>query len=92
MLLTVKKEIEETVEVKTPCWMVNGYGWYAHITEGGDLIQIYGGSISLMDASDPFTAKDIAKIASTYNSCTEAEFKEQLDKRLYKLEETYTRA
>lgn len=91
MLITVKKEIEETVEVKTPCWLVNRFGFYAHITEGGDLIEVFGNTVVLKEASDPATQPAIANIMNNYNSCSEMEFKEQLDKRLYKLEETYTR-
>lgn len=92
MLITVKKEVEETVEVKTPCWLANAYGFYAHITEGGDLIEVFGNTVCFKEASDCATEIVIANIVKTYHSCTEQEFKEQLDKRLFKLEETYTRA
>jgi hypothetical protein len=90
MLLTIKKEVEETVEVKTPCWLVSSYGMYAHITETGDLIQVCKGYISLMDANDPSTQRKIAEVSQKYNSCSEMQFKEALDKELCKLEETYT--
>lgn len=92
MLITIKKEIEETVEVKTPCWLVNALGFYAHITEGGDLIEVYGCTVSLREAANPATIDAIANVTRSYFSCSEEQFKDALDKRLFKLEETYTRA
>lgn len=92
MLIKVQKQTEETIEVKTPCWLVNSIGFYAHITEGGDLIQVFGGTVSLGDASQPSTQREIARVTQEYFSCSEEQFKEALDKRLFKLEETYTRA
>jgi hypothetical protein len=94
MLITVKKQVEteETIEVKAPCWLVDKLGFYAHITEGGDLIQVYGHTITLMEADDWRTQYEISRVLNSYHGCTEAEFKEQLDKRLFKLQETYTRA
>lgn len=92
MLIVTKKEVEETVEVKTPCWLASPYGFYAHITEGGDLIEVFANTVMLKEASDPATPIAIANIVGKYHSCSEQEFKEQLDKRLFKLEETYTRA
>jgi hypothetical protein len=90
MLIEIKKEVQETIEVKTPCWLASKLGFYAHITEGGDLIEVYGNTVTLKDASDPATPIAIANIVGTYHSCTEMDFKEQLDKRLYKIEEVYT--
>lgn len=90
MLITVKKEVEETIELRTPCWLADPFGFYAHVTEGGDLIEVFGNTVSLKEAG-PDTEAAIAKIFEKYHSCTEMEFKEALDKRLYKLEETYTR-
>lgn len=92
MLITVKKEVEETIELRTPCWLANKFGFYAHITEGGDLIEVFGNTVTLKEASEPATQSAISRIINDYHSCTEMEFKEALDKRLYKLEETYTRA
>ncbi len=92
MLVTVKKEVEETIEVKTPAWFVNNLSFYAHITEGGDLIEVYGGVVSFREADNPTTQLTIAAIASEYHSCSEEQFKEALDKRLFKLEEMYTKA
>lgn len=92
MLITIKKEVEveETIEVKTPCWLASPYGFYAHITEGGDLIEVFANTVCLREASDPVTPIHITNLLGIYHSCTEQEFKEQLDKRLYKLQETYT--
>lgn len=90
MLITVKKETEETIEIKTPCWLVDTLGFYAHITENGDLIEVYGNTVSLKEAGNPATVVAIAGIAGKYHSCTEMEFKEALDKRLFKIEEVYT--
>ena len=92
MLITIKKEVEETVEVKTPCWLVSRYGMYAHVTENGDLIMVSKGYVSFEDADAPSTKRKIAEISQAYHSCTEMEFKEMLDKQLYRLEETYTKA
>jgi hypothetical protein len=92
MLITINKQVEETIEVKTPCWLANKLGFYAHITEGGDLIEVYGNSISLREGDNPSTPGAIAGIVEKYHSCTEMEFKEALDKRLFKIEETYTKA
>lgn len=92
MLVTVKKETEEIIEIKTPAWFVNNLSFYAHITEGGDLIEVYGGVVSLREADHPTTKRDIATIVKEYHSCSEEQFKEALDKRLFKLEEAYTKA
>lgn len=91
MLIKLKKEVEETIEMQTPCWMANRLGFYAHITEGGDLIEVYGNTVTLKEAG-PATEVAISNLVKDYHCCSEAEFKEALDKRLFKLEETYTRA
>jgi hypothetical protein len=91
MLLALKKEVEETIELNTPAWFVNKLGFYAHVTEGGDLIEVYGNTVTLKEAS-PATEVAIAQIARDYYGCSEQQFKEALDKRLFKFEEKYTNA
>lgn len=97
MLLQIKttEQVEKTIELKTPCWLANRLGFYAHVTEAGDLIEVFGGTVSMRDATEPSTQIAIANLFTAYaeyHGCTEDEFREALNKRLFKLEETYTRA
>ena len=92
MLITVKKEVEETIEVKTPCWLTTHNGSYYHITAEGDLIHVANGLIVLWEKESEATSEEIHKAVTTGYSCTEEKFKEVLDKQLFKLEETYTKA
>lgn len=92
MLIKVKKEVEETLEVKTPCWYVSKSGMFAHITKEGDLIKVGKGCIVLWDKENPLTQGYIREVVTEFHGSTEFQFKEALDGELFKLKETYTRA
>lgn len=90
MLITVKKEVEETIEVRTPCWMADQSGRHYHITEAGDLIYVGNGLIVLWDKDSFGIKEEIRKAFTVGHGCTEAQFKEALDKQLNNIQETVT--
>jgi hypothetical protein len=91
MLIKVKKEVEETIEVQTPCWLYDqDYRTHIHITADGDVIKVMPNLIALYDHANSLTEIEIREAIQRGHSCTESEFKEALDKQLFKLEETVT--
>jgi hypothetical protein len=91
MLIKVKKEVEETIELQTPCWVYDqDYRTYVHITTDGDVIKVMPNLIALYDRGNSMTELEIREAIQRAHSCTEAEFKEALDKQLFKLEEAVT--
>lgn len=75
MLLTVKKQIEETVEVKTPAYYKNYLGNLHHINEIGQLTVVRKQMIHVWDADHGKTYTDaIAELIHEGQPCTKDEF------------------
>lgn len=94
MLLTVKKEVEETIEVKTPCWLYQKSPERWHfINENGDMTTVGNGVIIIwaVDSDDGvIVQREIQRVIAISHSCIEADFKQALDRELYKIQETVT--
>lgn len=95
MLITVKKETEETIEIKTPCWyFTQSPDRWHFINENGDVTTVGKDVIMLWSAGDPFSdsfrISQIKYILQVGHGCTESQFKEALDKELYRIQETVT--
>lgn len=74
MLLTVKKQIEETLEVKTPAYYRSVTGFH-HINESGQLISIGCRMISIWHANDgKYHNEEIERIVSNGKPCEKEEF------------------
>lgn len=52
MLLKIKKQVEETVEVKAPCYYKGMFGGYCYINESGQLIKVMSCTICIWDQAD----------------------------------------
>jgi 16S rRNA U1498 N3-methylase RsmE len=79
MLLTIKKEVEETVEVKTPCWLHNKVtGRYVHVNLDGDLVKIGDGIIVAYEQSHHATKEEIKMALSGSELCSEKDFNSAL--------------
>lgn len=74
MLLTVNKQIEETLEVKTPCYYKSLSG-YHHINESGQLITVRDRIIFMWEPSQGrFYTEEVEKMVRDGESCTRQEF------------------
>jgi uncharacterized protein (DUF427 family) len=74
MLLTVKKQIEETVEVKTPCCYKGLTGYY-HINEANEVIQVSERMVSMWGQSHGHhQVEQIERMLKYSEPCTKEEF------------------
>jgi hypothetical protein len=74
MLLTVKKQIEETLEVKTPCYY-RGLTGFSHINEAGEFTQVSSRMINMWMPSDgKYHADQIENMLTYSKPCTKEEF------------------
>jgi hypothetical protein len=76
MLITVKKEVEETIEVNAPCWLRDKYSdKLTHITSDGGIVIINKGLVALFEAGESFTNENIHQAISAGVPTTELEFR-----------------
>jgi hypothetical protein len=88
MLIKVKKEVEETFELQTPCWLYDNIAkMHLHVNAEGDLVKVGDGFVIFYDRGRPVTNNEISDAARRAGPCTEMEFKEALDKQLCKIDE-----
>jgi hypothetical protein len=74
MLLTVKKQIEETLEVKTPCYYKTITGFH-YINEAGQVVSVNSRMISMWHADDgKWRNDDIQRLVNDGQSCEKEEF------------------
>lgn len=74
MLLTVKKQIEETLEVKTPCYYKSLLG-FTHLNAVGQLIAIRDRMIFMWEPSQgTYYTEDIERMIRDGVVCTKEEF------------------
>jgi len=74
MLLTVKKQIEETVEVKTPAYYKTSSG-HSYINENGQLTNVRERIIFMWEPSQgKFYTDDIEELLRRGEPCTKEEF------------------
>lgn len=75
MLLTVKKQVEETVEFKTPAYYKDEYGAHYFINESGQLITVRNRMVCLWEPSQgEFYIRDIEKVVTKGTTCEREEF------------------
>jgi hypothetical protein len=75
MLLTVKKQVEETVEVKTPAYYKNYIGNFYHINEAGQLTAVRKQMINVSDADHgKYYTDEVAELLRDGHPCTKEEF------------------
>lgn len=74
MLLTVKKQIEETLELKTPAYYKDIFG-HSLIKENGQLVVVKKSMIYAWDSTFGYTYTDeIARIVRECEPCEKEEF------------------
>lgn len=75
MLLKVKKQIDETLEVKTPAYYREHFGAICYINEAGILVTVYSTLIAIYNPSqaDHYT-KQLADLVTKGKPCTRVEF------------------
>jgi uncharacterized protein (DUF427 family) len=74
MLLTVKKQIEETLEVKTPCYYKGLTGYY-HINEAGEFTQVSDRMICQWYPTDGHHhTEQVERMLHYSKPCTKEEF------------------
>lgn len=75
MLLKVKKQIEETMEVKTPAYYKDIIGNIHYINEEGRLITVRTKMVNIWEPKDGYTYnQQIESLANSAKSCTKEEF------------------
>ena len=85
MLLTVKKQIEETVEVKTPCYY-KGLTGYTYINEAGEVICVMDRMINMWSVSDgKHRDGEIERMLSNSKPCEKSEYDKKYAEVMAKL-------
>ena len=75
MLLTVKKQVEETVELKVPAYYKDYLDNYHYINEAGELVSVRQRSITSWLPNDgKFYTDAIASLLKEGKPCTQEEF------------------
>lgn len=86
MTITVQKQVEETLEVKTPCYY-KGLTGYHFINQAGQLITVSDRMITLWEAKDgKYRNEDIERIVRTGQPCSKEAFDLKYAEALAKLE------
>jgi len=86
MLLAVKKQIEETVEVKTPAYYKNYLGNLYYINEAGELTVVRKQMIHVWDADHGKVYTDaIAELLKEGRPCAKEEFDQAFTEAMGKL-------
>lgn len=87
MLITVKKEIEETMDVKAPCFLKSKFSdKYCHITEQGHLVIVNQGLVTVFKYGERFTAENICTALKESEPCLAEEFKQVFNSEIIKLQ------
>lgn len=73
MLLTVKKQIEETVELKTPAYYKDMCGHH-FINEAGQLITVRERQVTIWDPGQSFYQSNLQQILNESEPCEQSEF------------------
>lgn len=74
MQITVQKQVEETLEVKTPCYYKTVVG-YQHINDKGQLVTVYASMVAISEPSkDRHYTDDIQRMLQHGKSCEKEEF------------------
>lgn len=74
MLITVQKQVEETLEFQTPCYYKTISG-YQHVNEKGQIITVYTRMISIWEPSEgKHYVNDIQSMLQHGKPCTKEEF------------------
>jgi hypothetical protein len=91
MLLTVKKHVEETVELKTPAYYKDDLGNFFFINEVGELIKVNPRMILEWGPDDGrFYNESIEELMRRGEPCTKKEFEKAYAQALAKFENAVT--
>ena len=80
MTITFQKQVEETLEVKTPCYYKTVVG-YQHINDKGQIVTVYTSMIAISEPSkDKHYADDIQRMLNHGKPCEKEEFEKEFNK------------
>lgn len=85
MLLTIKKQIEETVEFKTPAYYKDICGHY-YINEAGQLVTVRDRLITMWDPSQIYYQSNIEQIMNDGKPCERSEFETAYNAAMQKIQ------
>lgn len=85
MLLTVKKQVEETVELKTPAYYKDICGHY-FINEAGQLVTVRDRLVTIWEPEQCYYQSNIAQILNDGKPCERAEFDAAYAEALQKIQ------
>ena len=87
MLLTVKKQIEETLEVKTPAYYKDYLGNHHYINEAGILVSVRRKSVTTWQPEDgKYYTEEIEGLLTNGKLCTKEEFDKAYCEMIEKIE------
>jgi hypothetical protein len=75
MLIEMKKQTTEAIEIKTPFYCRTSRGFHK-ITDAGDLINVMSSQITIWRAENMFLTTSIREVLEEAVECTEGEFNE----------------
>jgi hypothetical protein len=74
MLLTIKKQIEENIEVKTPCYFKDIFG-HCYINENGQLVTVKKSMVYVWDSTyGRMYTEEVGRIIRDCTPCNKEEF------------------
>lgn len=74
MTITVQKQVEETLEVETPCYYKTLVG-YQHINEKGQIVTVYTSMVAVNEPSkDKHYTDDVQRMIKQGHPCKKEEF------------------
>lgn len=80
MTITVQKQVEETVEFKTPCYYKTMVG-YQHVNDKGQIITVYTSMIAISEPSkDRHYADEFQRMLNHGKPCEKEEFEKEFNK------------
>lgn len=85
MQITIQKQVEETLEVKTPCYykVVSGY---QHINERGQIVTVYSSMIALSEPSkDRYYTDDVRRMLQHGIPCSKEAFEKAYTEAMARL-------
>jgi hypothetical protein len=87
MLIEVEKKVTqmEIMEVDIPFYGKTSYGHYACVIDANTIIKVLPDCISIWDSSTMYGATEVSSFLADATQVTEQEFKEELQKRLDKI-------
>jgi hypothetical protein len=85
MLLTIKKQIEETVEFKTPAYYKDVCGHY-FINESGQLVTVRDRLVTVWEPEQCYYQSNIEQVLNEGKPCERAEFDSAYNAAIQKIQ------